>query len=649
MKVIITENSIRSDICFDDAEGTACLLNEEIFEGLARMGAKTTAWNEFSSTMASAIIGLADNQKFNFSNYIFDNMVKSLEGGRNEAEVSHDESEDEDHVPTPSSDPLLSAKAAQVKEIADLKKKVSKLNKWRKSRYGGLKRLKKIGSGRRVKSPMEKDGLDAQKDASKQGRMIEEIDQNAEIALDDETQGKTNDDEMFGVDDLAGEEVVMETTNGVKDSAAPTTDVTEDEVTMAQTLAALKSTKPKVVIQEKKMSSTIPTAATIVTIVVPTPRAKAMMDDDRLLAEKLQAREREEFSEVQKARLLVELIEKKNKHFAALRAQEKRNKPPTKTQMKSRMSTYLKHMGGYKQSHLKGRSFDEIKKLFDREMTNVNDFIAMDSEAQESSTKRTTEHFKSDIVVDDSEELRKCIEIVHDDGDEYHGKVNTVGVIKKYPTIMLKAVASQDLWIWHAFNGIAGANNDINVLDNSPLFDDLLDDLALVVPYVVNGVEYRNGYYLADGIYLEWASFVKSFTVATDPKHTYFKQRQKSVRKNVERAFGVLQRRWGPIQQPARAYEVNTLRRIMYASIIMHNMILEDQNMSIVDLNNVYSNPARSMQTMWIYRCETQRRKVKELRDKDTYISLQQNLMNHIWREVGEASEEDSSPGRIFF
>ncbi|GJX08489.1 nucleotide-binding alpha-beta plait domain-containing protein [Tanacetum coccineum] len=114
-----------------------------------------------------------------------------------------------------------------------------------------------------------------------------------------------------------------------------------------------------------------------------------------------------------------------------------------------------------------------------------------------------------------------------------------------------------------------------------------------------------------------------------------------SARKDIERAFGVLQGRWGLIQQPARAYEVNTLRRIMYAGIIMHNMILEDQNMSVVDLKHVYSNPARSMQTVWIDRCETQRRKAKELRDKDTHTSLQQNLMNHIWREVEEASEED--------
>nr|GEZ90419.1 retrovirus-related Pol polyprotein from transposon TNT 1-94 [Tanacetum cinerariifolium]GEZ93912.1 retrovirus-related Pol polyprotein from transposon TNT 1-94 [Tanacetum cinerariifolium] len=87
---------------------------------------------------------------------------------------------------------LQEAKAAQAKKIVALKKKVTKLNKQRKSRSEGLMRLKKIGSGRRVKFPMEKDGLGAQEDASKHERVIKEIDQNAKIALDDETQGRTN-------------------------------------------------------------------------------------------------------------------------------------------------------------------------------------------------------------------------------------------------------------------------------------------------------------------------------------------------------------------------------------------------------------------------------------------------------------------------
>nr|GEW19216.1 hypothetical protein [Tanacetum cinerariifolium] len=87
----------------------------------------------------------------------------------------------------------------------------------------------------------------------------------------------TNDDEMFRVDDLVGEEVVMETTTGVKDSAAPTIDVTKDEITMAQALAALKSTKPKLVVQEQEMSTIILVVVTIVTTVVQTLRAKGIV------------------------------------------------------------------------------------------------------------------------------------------------------------------------------------------------------------------------------------------------------------------------------------------------------------------------------------------------------------------------------------
>nr|GEW47657.1 uncharacterized mitochondrial protein AtMg00810-like [Tanacetum cinerariifolium] len=80
-KVIIIVTSVRSDLYLEDAEGTECLPTATIVKQLTLMGAKTTAWNEFSSTMASAIICLATNKTFNFSKYIFDHMVKNLEGG----------------------------------------------------------------------------------------------------------------------------------------------------------------------------------------------------------------------------------------------------------------------------------------------------------------------------------------------------------------------------------------------------------------------------------------------------------------------------------------------------------------------------------------------------------------------------------------
>ncbi|XP_074376743.1 uncharacterized protein LOC141718259 [Apium graveolens] len=57
---------------------------------------------------------------------------------------------------------------------------------------------------------------------------------------------------------------------------------------------------------------------------------------------------------------------------------------------------------------------------------------------------------------------------------------------KGVATIILEAVASSDLWIWHAFFGVAGSNNDINVLDRSPVFDDILQGRAPEVNYIIN-------------------------------------------------------------------------------------------------------------------------------------------------------------------
>ncbi|GJW99358.1 hypothetical protein Tco_0183272 [Tanacetum coccineum] len=57
---------------------------------------------------------------------------------------------------------------------------------------------------------------------------------------------------------------------------------------------------------------------------------QAMIEADRLLAKRLQAREQEELTNEEKARLFIELLKKRKKHFTALRAQEKRKKPPTK-------------------------------------------------------------------------------------------------------------------------------------------------------------------------------------------------------------------------------------------------------------------------------------------------------------------------------
>ncbi|GKB84061.1 hypothetical protein Tco_0956333 [Tanacetum coccineum] len=270
-----------------------------------------------------------------------------------------------------------------------------------------LKRLYKVGLSRRVESSDE-EGL-GEEDASKQGR-IADIDADAGINL--VSTHFDADTDMFGVHDLVGDEVVVESEVAVKAastipvSAATTTTtvITDDEITLAKALAELRSAK---------LPTT--TAATTITAVSTRPRAKGLViheqeqaptptvssqqpsqlnvqdkgkgkmvepepvkklskkdqlmldeelafklqaeeeEEERLAREKaqqieevniawddvqarveadyqfaqrLQAQEKEELTDEEKARLFVEFLEQRRKHFAAKRAEEKRNRPP---------------------------------------------------------------------------------------------------------------------------------------------------------------------------------------------------------------------------------------------------------------------------------------------------------------------------------
>ncbi|GJY35562.1 hypothetical protein Tco_0420940 [Tanacetum coccineum] len=288
-KVIITETSIRSDLKLDDAEGTNCLPTATIFAELERMGyenltqkltfykayfssqwkflihtilqclsAKTTSWNEFSSTMASAIIFLLYNKVEGMSRHkgiyvipshtkkVFANMKRPGKGFSRKSrrkqrkdsgptEPIPDEAINEKHVATPLCNPPQSAS--------------------------------KVESSNDV-------SLGAQEDASKQGRKIVDLDADAEVTLVDETQEMNDDNLMFDTDVLEEQEkevakkkvsaADLVTTAGevgttanveVTTANAPTTTI--DELTLAQTLIEIKATKPKAVTSAATTNTTI--------------------------------------------------------------------------------------------------------------------------------------------------------------------------------------------------------------------------------------------------------------------------------------------------------------------------------------------------------------------------------------------------------
>nr|GEU75433.1 hypothetical protein [Tanacetum cinerariifolium] len=275
-KVIITEASIRRDLRFKDEGGVDCLSNEVIFEQVTLMGFVQVFLNNQVEGMDrhNAIFVISSHTKKVFANVKREGkdfsgkvtplfatmMVQAPEDMGKGSEIPTDTY----HTPIvtqPSSfQPrrsknqrgnrgnklkflhqlvrfllrkvldLEEAKTAQAKEITGLKKRVKKLEHKRKLRNLGLKRLRKVEIASRIESST-KASLGHQKDTSKQRRMIDSIDQDVEITLVDETQGRMNEEDMFAVNDLDGDEVIVDATAG--ENVEQSTKDAEKEVSTA--------------------------------------------------------------------------------------------------------------------------------------------------------------------------------------------------------------------------------------------------------------------------------------------------------------------------------------------------------------------------------------------------------------------------------
>ncbi|GJW37582.1 hypothetical protein Tco_0060502 [Tanacetum coccineum] len=366
------------------------------------LSAKTTAWKSFVSTMASAVCASVPGNKLkecpnikkiyvtpSHTKKVFANMkrqgkdfsgrdtplfptmiVQAQEQKETEdpqlsgpTEPITDDTKKVASVPTHSNDPLLSGedrlklnelmelytslsqrvldlektKTSQAAKITELKKKVKKLEKKGGSRTYRIRRLYKVGRSARVVSS-EDEGLGDQEDASKQRRKINEIDQDAEVTLVDETQGRYSDNLMFdtGVldneQDMAEKEVdmaekdvntadpvttageVVTTTNVVVSTAEVTIDSTTtttiDELTLAQTLIEFKAAKPKAIITAAITTITAVTRPKDRGVVVQEPRKMVKPEKplkkkdhimfDKEVAQKLQAQLDDELEEEDK-------------------------------------------------------------------------------------------------------------------------------------------------------------------------------------------------------------------------------------------------------------------------------------------------------------------------------------------------------------
>ncbi|GJW77249.1 hypothetical protein Tco_0138931 [Tanacetum coccineum] len=183
-----------------------------------------------------------------------------------------------------------------------------------------LEKTVKTSHSRRRAKIVVSDDEEASEDSSKQGRMIEEIDQDADAA-------KIN---VYTYTRKRRREV--SNGSGGISTASRLFSTVEESVSTAGASMPVSTTR---MVQEANIS--IPSLVVI--------KDKARVEADEELSKRLQAEERNKYSEVDQAKMLVDLINQRKKYFAAQKAEAKRNKPMTQAQQRNYMINYIKHIG----------------------------------------------------------------------------------------------------------------------------------------------------------------------------------------------------------------------------------------------------------------------------------------------------------------
>ncbi|GJT46764.1 putative ribonuclease H-like domain-containing protein [Tanacetum coccineum] len=350
---IIIEASIRMHLKLEDSDGISTLPTTKFFEQLALMGPKKTAWEQFSSNIATAIIFLTTNKTFNFSKLIFDGM--------------------ESEVPQPRSPTLTPAADEAASTGVDV-------------RHGGAATTVSSldagqGSGNIDKTPTMPYDSPLPRVytlGSDEGRM-----QHNEL-MDLVT--KLSDRVLALETDLRTAGAAVTTAGASISTVCPPRVSTAEDISTAETLVYIRRSvakdKGKAKMDESELEQTKTKLRKRQERVGygAAEEIQATIEADEELSQRIQAEEREKYSEAEKARLLAELINQRKRYFAQQRAEERRNKPLIQDQQRTYMSNYIKHMVSHTLQQLKRLSFDELKNLFKATMRRVGAFVPMKTE-----------------------------------------------------------------------------------------------------------------------------------------------------------------------------------------------------------------------------------------------------------------------------
>jgi Plant transposon protein len=190
-----------------------------------------------------------------------------------------------------------------------------------------------------------------------------------------------------------------------------------------------------------------------------------------------------------------------------------------------------------------------------------------------------------------------------------------------YPSIVLEAVCDHHCYFWHLDYGHAGTNNDINILQSSDFYQSFLDGRMSelesdAVPFSIADEQFDKMFVLTDGAYPQFDRFVKPLRFPVLREERKFMEWQSASRKDIERAFGILQGKFHAVARPIQLHSIKEIATMVKCCLCLHNMCVADRVMNgdleaDYDPTNLLCTEPSVVPQNNLFRYIQQRRKVK--------------------------------------
>lgn len=145
----------------------------------------------------------------------------------------------------------------------------------------------------------------------------------------------------------------------------------------------------------------------------------------------------------------------------------------------------------------------------------------------------------------------------------------------KHPTLVTEAVCDCDLKFSHVYSGLPGTLNDITILRQSPLVSLFEQNSFPRVEFEINKEPFNVPYFYGDGAYPNWSTFLTAPRNPETEEEKAFTKKQESARKDIERAFGVLKKRFVILKNGLRVRDVVKATNIIRCCFVLHNILVD--------------------------------------------------------------------------